>query len=171
MVLALSLPPTFPNRDLLIATTFGVVVVSILVQGLTMAPLLRGLGVVRPGVGLTDYELNRGRLKAAQTVLTELDALSRRGALEAPVVESLRREYQGRVNEAEKTLRALHAERADLREDELRLARRRLLMTEREQALDAYREGSLGREAYDRLVGDVDQRLLALDAGEDRPEA
>ncbi|MGE5231723.1 MAG: cation:proton antiporter [Deltaproteobacteria bacterium] len=171
MVLALSLPRTFPNRDLLIATTFGVVIVSILVQGLTMAPLLHALGVVRPGVGLADYELNRGRLKAAQTVLTELDALSRRGALEEPVVDSLREEYRARLAEAEENLRALHAERADLRGDELRLARRRLLMTEREQALDAYREGALGREAYDRLLGDVDQRLLALDAGEDGPKA
>jgi monovalent cation:H+ antiporter, CPA1 family len=45
MVLALSLPEDFPGRDLLIVTTFGVVLLSILVQGLTMAPLLRYLGV------------------------------------------------------------------------------------------------------------------------------
>jgi Na+:H+ antiporter len=170
MVLALSLPPGFPNRDLLIATTFGVVVVSILVQGLTMAPLLRRLGVVRPGVGRIAYELYRGRLKATQTVLTELDAMSRAGALERPVVESLRRDYEARLAEAEAGLGDLHAERAELQQDELRLARRRLLMTEREQALEAFHEGLLGREAYDRLVGDVDQRLLALESGEDEPE-
>jgi monovalent cation:H+ antiporter, CPA1 family len=43
MVLALSLPPSFPNRDLLVAMTFGVAVVSILLQGTTMPALLRGL--------------------------------------------------------------------------------------------------------------------------------
>jgi CPA1 family monovalent cation:H+ antiporter len=154
---------------LLIATTFGVVVVSILVQGLTMAPLLRRLGVVRPGVGRIAYELYRGRLKATQTVLTELDAMSRGGALERPVVESLRRDYEARLAEAEAGLGDLHAERAELQQDELRLVRRRLLMTEREQALEAFHEGLLGREAYDRLVGDVDQRLLALESGEDEP--
>lgn len=41
MVLVLSLPPDFPHRDLLQAMTFGVVLLTILVQGLTMAPLLR----------------------------------------------------------------------------------------------------------------------------------
>ncbi len=46
MVLALSLPADFPSRDLLVSMTFGVAVLSILVHGLTMSGLLRGLGLV-----------------------------------------------------------------------------------------------------------------------------
>jgi len=45
MVLALSLPADFPQRNLLIAMTFGVVVISILLQGLTIAPMLRRLRI------------------------------------------------------------------------------------------------------------------------------
>jgi len=45
MVLALSLPADFPQRNLLIAMTFGVVVLSILLQGLTIAPMLRRLNI------------------------------------------------------------------------------------------------------------------------------
>ncbi len=45
MVLALALPFDFSNRDLLITLTFGVVVLSILVQGLTMQLLLRRVGL------------------------------------------------------------------------------------------------------------------------------
>jgi CPA1 family monovalent cation:H+ antiporter len=45
MVLALSLPADFPQRNLLIAMTFGVVVLSILVQGLTIASMLRRLNI------------------------------------------------------------------------------------------------------------------------------
>ena len=44
MVLALSLPLDFPNRDLLVTLTFGVVVLSIVVQGGTMKALLRRCG-------------------------------------------------------------------------------------------------------------------------------
>jgi CPA1 family monovalent cation:H+ antiporter len=44
MVLALALPPAFPHRDLLIDMTFGVVLLSLLVQGLTMQPLVKRLG-------------------------------------------------------------------------------------------------------------------------------
>jgi CPA1 family monovalent cation:H+ antiporter len=45
MVLALGLPPEFPRRDLLVTMTFGVVLVSILLQGATAGPLLRALGL------------------------------------------------------------------------------------------------------------------------------
>jgi monovalent cation:H+ antiporter, CPA1 family len=48
MVLALSLPPTMPQRDLVVTITIGVVVLSILVQGLTVRPLLRWLGISEP---------------------------------------------------------------------------------------------------------------------------
>jgi monovalent cation:H+ antiporter, CPA1 family len=49
MVLALALPFDFPNRELLITLTFGVVLLSILVQGLTMQPLLRRVGLALKG--------------------------------------------------------------------------------------------------------------------------
>ena len=45
MVLALSLPGDFAGRDLIITITFGFVVLSILLQGTTMAPLLRYAGL------------------------------------------------------------------------------------------------------------------------------
>jgi CPA1 family monovalent cation:H+ antiporter len=41
MVLALALPFDFPNRTLLIDLTFGVVIVSIVVQGMTMHRLIK----------------------------------------------------------------------------------------------------------------------------------
>jgi CPA1 family monovalent cation:H+ antiporter len=46
MVLAISLPADFPRRELLITTTFGVVIVSIVVQGVTMSRLLRSVGLI-----------------------------------------------------------------------------------------------------------------------------
>ncbi len=45
MVLALALPRSFPNRDLLVTLTFGVVLLSILIQGLSMPWLLHRLGL------------------------------------------------------------------------------------------------------------------------------
>ncbi len=45
LALALSLDNTFPYRDRILDLTFGVVVFSILIQGLTMKPLLRVLSL------------------------------------------------------------------------------------------------------------------------------
>jgi monovalent cation:H+ antiporter, CPA1 family len=50
LALVLSLDNAFPYRDRVLDLTFGIVVFSILAQGLTMKPLLRVLGLadVRP---------------------------------------------------------------------------------------------------------------------------
>ncbi len=49
LALALSLDSTFPYRDQILNLTFGVVVVSILVQGLSIKPLLRMLRLAPGG--------------------------------------------------------------------------------------------------------------------------
>ncbi len=45
MVLALSVDPEFPHREIIVTMTFGVVLLSIVIQGITMEPLLRALGL------------------------------------------------------------------------------------------------------------------------------
>ena len=42
---ALALPDDFPGRDFILATTFAVILVTVLVQGATLAPLIRVLGL------------------------------------------------------------------------------------------------------------------------------
>lgn len=46
MVLVLSIPDSIHGKDALVAMTFGVVVLSVLIQGSTMGPLVRALGLV-----------------------------------------------------------------------------------------------------------------------------
>ena len=48
LALALGLPASLPHRDELVAAAFAVVAFSIVVQGLTMQPLLRRLGHLAP---------------------------------------------------------------------------------------------------------------------------
>jgi CPA1 family monovalent cation:H+ antiporter len=49
MVLVLSIPNDFAPKTYLVPLTFGVVILSILIQGLTMSPLLRYLGLTKLG--------------------------------------------------------------------------------------------------------------------------
>jgi CPA1 family monovalent cation:H+ antiporter len=56
LALALALPPSMPFHNEILVATFGVVVFSIIVQGLTMTPLLRALGLL---AGAARLELQR----------------------------------------------------------------------------------------------------------------
>lgn len=48
VAIALSLPPAVPGRSLILALTFGVVLFTVLIQGLTIDPLVRRLGLTHP---------------------------------------------------------------------------------------------------------------------------
>ena len=168
MVLALSLPADFPQRDLLVTITFGVVIMSILGQGLTMAPLLRWLGVVRPRESRARYEQTRGALLVANAGLNEVESMTRARHAPQEVLAALHEEYEARIERAEAGIQALHLEEGALREEEMLRARRHLLVVEKDRVLQAFHQGTLSQDVYEKLLADIDARLLALEDGTPR---
>jgi CPA1 family monovalent cation:H+ antiporter len=166
MVLVLGLQRDFPHRELLVTITFGVVLLTIGVQGLTMSPLLGGLGLVGMSPSRKKYELERGRLLAGSAALAEIDDMKRRSETYPAVLERLRSEYEEREREARDEMRKIHVEESDLEREELRTARRRVLQAEKEAILDASHRGLLGRESYEHLLADADARILELEKDE-----
>ena len=164
MVLVLSLPSSFAYRELLVSMTFGVALLSILVHGLTMPWLLARLGIVTEPADRTAYELRRGRLQAAAAALRELDRMAEMRSAAPDVLSSLREEYRGTVAAEEEALQALTT--TEPRGRDAQRLRRHLLVTERDQVMRAFREGALGRKTQERLLADIDARLLKVDSGE-----
>jgi len=165
MVLALSLPRDFPNRDVIVTMTFGVVILSIGIQGLTMSRLLRWLGIVRQQETRAAYELGRGRLQSANAALQELERMQRARLLPPRVLEAVREDYEQRVQSIEEKVEELRQSGERLEEEEFYRARRHLLQIEKEHAIDLYRRGVLGHESYEKLLADIDARLLELESG------
>src|SRR6266550_3251236 len=81
LVLAAAIPTLtatgapFPGRDLIIAITFAVILVTLLGQGFTLAPLLRWLGVRETGEEERREE-TAARLRASKVALARLDELA-----------------------------------------------------------------------------------------------
>lgn len=160
MVLALSLPWDLAARDLIVTMTFGVVLISILVQGLTMKPMLRALkvGVTRDDDGIVE----RARAEAFAT-RAALDALRTMdpGALpDDATVSSIKREYEARLRGATEKFAANAGATPTAGPRDLR---RRLLLAEKDALVDAHRRGLVSRERVDTLLRDCDERLLSLD--------
>jgi CPA1 family monovalent cation:H+ antiporter len=166
MVLVLSLPKDFPHQELLVSMTFGVVILSVLVHGVTMSPLLGWLGIVRPQQAHAAYELTRGRLHAAHAALEEIDRMSRVHFTTPDVLAGLRREYEVKVERDGAALEALHLESQGLHAEEVQGARRHLLLVEKGVVSDAFHQGVLSRPVQEKLLDDVDARLLRLESGE-----
>jgi CPA1 family monovalent cation:H+ antiporter len=164
MVLALSLPPAFPFRNLLITMTFGVVILSILIHGLTMSPLLQRLGIVFRFKERTTYELIRGQMQAANAAMVELDHMSNIHFASTDVLSTLRQEYADKVHKAENELDELHLEKNQLSYEETRWGRRHLIFVEKDEVNDAFYKGTLSQEIREKLLADIDARLLELES-------
>ena len=169
MVLVLSLPESFPYRELLVSMTFGVVILSILVHGLTISPLLRWLGIVVPQRDRKEYDLARGRMQAARAGLSELDRMTQVHFADADVVSSLRKQYDRVIEQAAAQLRESPLKREDIRSEQLLWVWRRVLLAEKDETIRAYQQGILNHETYNQLLADIDARLLQVESGE-KPE-
>ncbi len=167
MVLVLGLDPSFPHRGLLVTMTYGVVVLSILLQGMSMTPLMRRLGLVGPSEHRQRYEIERGALRAVRTALTALDKMEREGAVHAALAIVIREDYEARRESADEAIRQLHLEAQKLQDEEERAARRHLLHVEKQAIMSDSLKGLLGRDATEVLQREVDARLFRLEEGDE----
>lgn len=166
MVLALALPVTLPRRGLLVTMTFGAVIVSILAQGLTMEPLVRRLGIARRSERRARYEQLRASRAAIGAALAALDHMTRTHAIGPDVARVLCDDYERRRADVDRRLTSLEVDARIVRDEELDRARRRLILVEKERLIEELQDGLIGQDAYDRLLGDADARLLRLETGE-----
>ncbi len=100
---ALALPLTlvdgrpFPGRDYILFITFWVILATLVLQGLSLPALIRGLGVADDGIAR--MEERTARLKANEAALAYLAEVDRRFPNE--LVERLRVEYNDRIRQLE----------------------------------------------------------------------
>lgn len=165
MVLALGIPASLSYREMLVTTTFGVVLLTILVQGLTISPLLRRLGLVRSPAGRRQRELARGEIQAIDAAITELDRIERSHQAAPDVVRMLRREYDERLERTKGRLGQLPDDHGVLLRQETLEARRQLLLAEKLQLIESLHQGRIASDAVDQLLADVDVRLVRLEEG------
>jgi monovalent cation/hydrogen antiporter len=116
---AFALPDSFPHRDTVVLTAFSVVLATLVLQGLTLAPLVRRLGLDRSEEA--QLELASARVTLARTALAsvadeqgpEAENLRYRLSLKLQrCVDRERCEPSDRLHEL--GLTAIHAERAEL---------------------------------------------------------
>ncbi len=165
MVLALSLPATFVHRQVLVTTTFGVVLISILLQGMTMPPLLRRLGLAGVQHDRHEYERRRGRLLALTASLAEIQRMRGSGVASEAVLDEVQAELEPELSAARSAVTELQLESTALLREEREAARRHLLVAQKAELLRAHREGTISSEALEDLAREVDRALADVEEG------
>lgn len=169
LALALSLPASLPERELLRVMAFGVVLFTLLVQGTTMSPLLRRLGLLRSTEAQLDYERCHGQLMATRAALDRLRQIYHSGVISATTWEQLAPRLEAQLQDCLNTQRELLHTYPDLQEAELRDAEREGLKAQRAMLSTLFSDGLISEQIYEELLNSVDLALDSEAIGSEEP--
>jgi CPA1 family monovalent cation:H+ antiporter len=168
---AIALPQTlaggvpFAQRDTIIFLAFCVILVTLVLQGLTLPPLIRALGLA--GVAQPDAEEREARRAVLQAAISRLEqARSEQGDQFADIYDDLSHHYQRRLavlsdrgeSEEQEQTRPLHRKFIDLS--------RQLLRVERQTAVQLRNQRRISDEVLRTLEREFDLGEAQLDAKE-----
>ncbi|MDX6381480.1 MAG: monovalent cation:H+ antiporter, family, partial [Rubrobacteraceae bacterium] len=147
----------FPGRDLILFLTFSVILATLVLQGLTLGPLIRALRFSDADEAGMLAEL-RARLKAAHAALSRLEELSADDERIPPRSQERMREfYEDRIRRYTAGLEAGTTTDEYAQSSEAwRNWRRELLTAEREAVVSLRDQGALSPEAMRRIIRDLD---------------
>ncbi|MGH9680021.1 MAG: Na+/H+ antiporter [Candidatus Acidiferrales bacterium] len=160
LALVLSLDLNFPERSRILVLTFGVVAFSIIVQGLTIKPLIRLLKISGPQEDA--YAVARVEQIAISDARAELEDLLKTNAVSRIVYEVLRRNLEDRLHKVDAGLSEIFSKDSARKEAEMVTARMRLLAAERSSIEHAVHEGLITAEAAAKIMDSTNQELDKL---------
>jgi Na+/H+ antiporter len=158
---ALSIPLTtadgvpLPRRDLVLVLATAVIVVSLVVQGLTLEPLVRRAGIARPDAAR--HEQTLARLRLAEAALARLEELAAGDCAADDVIDRARARLQARIGSSRVRIDGFRAPEPDGLTD--RELRRDLIAAENTELARLYDNGTITQATRQQL-----QRSLDLEA-------
>ncbi|RDJ07904.1 cation:proton antiporter [Rhizobium grahamii] len=150
---AFALPADFPERNLVVLTAFSVVLATLVIQGATLAPMIRVLKLGRQAEGREELETARRSLAEAALV-----RLASENGAEAETLRQAYREHCERVSDTGK------GDQVDRRQVLSRLA----VLAQRERLEELRDSDRVGPSQYLELQEDLDWKQLATGSDEER---
>ena len=146
IALVLSVPNTLPERESMVAIVFGVVLFTLLVQGLTTKPLLSSLDLLGDGPLQARYTEATARQVAFQRVLDYLEQSEEREDVDPEFYRYQRSLVEGQLKAQEEVLTKLQQEHPQLRSLAAERFQTELMEIEEETYAELVRAGRLNVE-------------------------
>jgi len=148
---ALALPNDFPYRDLIVLSAFSVVLVTLVVQGLTLRWLIERTGIRDDG--FVEREITLARAETTRAAIRALESEA-----SAPA-RALLSKYQNR-------LRAVEGQLVDSELEEssgMTALKRRVIADQRQTLLSLRTQDAIGEAAFQSLEEELDRLELSAD--------
>jgi monovalent cation/hydrogen antiporter len=157
---ALALPLTtdagrpFPDRDLILFLTFGVIFCTLVVQGLSLPVLIRRLGITDGGAA--EGEELRARLGATKAALAQIDALAAEDWTRDDTMERMRAAYEYRKRRLAARAGKIEDDGYEDRSLAYQQAVQIVLGAQRDALVELRRNGTISNETMNRVIQELD---------------
>jgi len=161
LALALSLPLAlgYQVRSTLQNLAFGVVLFSILVQGLTMEPLVRKLGLTKRSEMQEEYERRHARAVAARSAYNHIEKMHREGLISHHSWELISPILKNQADALITLVEEVMEFDPDVETEELDTARREALRAQRSSIIGLLNDGVISEEVFSELAQEIDDQL------------
>ncbi|MCU0534262.1 MAG: Na+/H+ antiporter [Hydrococcus sp. Prado102] len=146
IALALSIPAILPEKESIIATVFGVVLFTLLVQGLTVKPLLDKLNLSGDRALIEQYTAAIARFTALDRVLQHLAQIGKRPGVEPEFVRYQETLVKGEIERLQAEIEQLQQIYPNLQDYTSEQLRQELIATEADTYAEFVKTGRLNRE-------------------------
>ncbi len=152
---ALALDADFPQRDLIVYLTFAVIFVTLVLQGLTLPPLIRALGVIDDGTEEADEEL-KARLVATKAALARIDELLEEEWARNDTLERMRPMYEYRKRRLAARAGRIEDDGFEDRSITYQTIVREVLEAQRREVVRLRNEGTISNDVMHRIERELD---------------
>jgi CPA1 family monovalent cation:H+ antiporter len=156
----------FPDRHLIIFITFCVILSTLVLQGITLPPLIRWLRVDRDGARErrgAHYQETMARIEAANAALAEIDTWALKGDCSVDMARHLRGHYEKQIQNLNRHRDdASDGEFGHLSKKEAEL-QRKALATERSKIMELHNAGLISDPVLRFIELDLDLQEMQLD--------
>ena len=163
MVLAMSLPDNFKYKEFIVTMVFGVVLLSILIQGITMPFLIKLFKLNITKEKILEYEEIKTKIKLIQNVINYLNELKSKMLINENIYTELIKEYRDKLNTLSQKLQSLNIDINDYKQQESLKIKREILMREKEYLLELYRSGNISNKTYKKIADEIDAQIFELE--------
>ncbi len=160
LALALSVPLSMgEDRTTLLHMAFGVVLFTLLVQGLSMEGLVKRLGLVTQSEEQTDYEIRRARALAARSGHEHMQRMYTEGLISLHTWERVQPILRDRSEALAKAVQEMLQSSPSLEADEVLSARKEELRAQRDMLAKLRRDGVINDVTFEHLAAEVDAAM------------
>ncbi len=162
MVLAMSLPDSFKYKETILTLVFGVVLLSIFIQGISMPFIIKLFKLNITSDAVFEYEEIKTKISLVQYLINEINDLKSKMLITNKLYDELLQEFRTKLDNLTGKIQNFELN-IDIKNEETLKTKRELLMKEKQYLLNIYNNGRISSKVYKKLSDEINASLFEIE--------